>query len=140
MAPQAARSKEPVVVARDLRMTYTLRHDFGPVRILHVLDGIDLEVSRGETLGLVHESGCGKSTLARSIVPPTPSWGGMLADAGENSVYLVAWWLVLFPGLALLSSTLAFNILGDSLRDALDPKGHGMKSRGPAQSAKGPAK
>jgi hypothetical protein len=53
----------------------------------------------------------------------------MLADAGANSVYLVAWWLVIFPGIALLTSTLAFNILGDGLRDALDPKGRRIKPR-----------
>ncbi|MDU8357133.1 hypothetical protein RYA05_36140, partial [Pseudomonas syringae pv. actinidiae] len=56
------------------------------------------------------------------IVPPTPSWGGMLADASSNSLYLVAWWMVFVPGTALLLTTLAFNILGDGLRDALDPK------------------
>ncbi len=63
------------------------------------------------------------SFLGMGIVPPAPSWGGMLADAAANSIYLVAWWLVLIPGLALLLTTLAFNILGDGLRDALDPKG-----------------
>lgn len=63
------------------------------------------------------------SFLGMGIVPPAPSWGGMLADAAANSIYLVAWWLVLIPGLALLFTTLAFNILGDGLRDALDPKG-----------------
>ncbi|ATN36669.1 ABC transporter permease (plasmid) [Rhizobium sp. ACO-34A] len=62
------------------------------------------------------------SFLGLGIVPPTPSWGGMLADAAGNSIYLVAWWLVIFPGAALLMTTLAFNILGDGLRDALDPK------------------
>lgn len=62
------------------------------------------------------------SFLGLGIVPPTPSWGGMLADAAGNSIYLVAWWLVIFPGAALLTTTLAFNILGDGLRDALDPK------------------
>ena len=69
------------------------------------------------------------SFLGLGITPPTASWGGMLADAGANSVYLVAWWLVVFPGLALLMSTLAFNILGDGLRDALDPKGRRIKPR-----------
>lgn len=69
------------------------------------------------------------SFLGLGITPPTPSWGGMLAEAGANSIYLVAWWLVLFPGLALLGSTLAFNILGDGLRDALDPKGRRVKRR-----------
>ena len=62
------------------------------------------------------------SFLGMGIVPPTPSWGGMLADASSNSLYLVAWWMVFFPGTALLATTLAFNIFGDSLRDALDPK------------------
>jgi len=63
------------------------------------------------------------SFLGMGIVPPAPSWGGMLADAAGNSLYLVASWLVLIPGLALLFTTLAFNILGDGLRDALDPRG-----------------
>lgn len=62
------------------------------------------------------------SFLGLGIVPPAPSWGGMLADAASNSIYLVAWWLVLVPGLALLLTTLSFNLLGDGLRDALDPK------------------
>ena len=62
------------------------------------------------------------SFLGMGIVPPTQSWGGMLADASSNSLYLVAWWMVFVPGTALLLTTLAFNILGDGLRDALDPK------------------
>lgn len=61
------------------------------------------------------------SFLGLGIVPPAPSWGGMLAEAANNSIYMFAWWLVLFPGLALLLTTLSFNILGDALRDALDP-------------------
>lgn len=61
------------------------------------------------------------SFLGLGIIPPAPSWGGMLADAANNSIYMFAWWLVLFPGLALLFTTLSFNILGDTLRDALDP-------------------
>ncbi|MDT4867350.1 hypothetical protein FQZ97_1022520 [compost metagenome] len=51
----------------------------------------------------------------------------MLAEAANNSIYMFAWWLVLFPGLALLLTTLSFNILGDALRDALDPSS--MKHR-----------
>ncbi|PPL19176.1 ABC transporter permease [Microterricola pindariensis] len=61
------------------------------------------------------------SFLGLGIVPPTPSWGGMLADAANNSLYLVAWWMVIVPGTALLVTTLSFNLLGDGLRDALDP-------------------
>lgn len=77
------------------------------------------------------------SYLGMGIVPPTPSWGGMLADAGANSIYLVAWWLVVFPGLALLASTLAFNILGDGLRDALDPSARGRAVLRKKKSTKG---
>jgi len=61
------------------------------------------------------------SFLGLGIIPPTPSWGDMLAEA--IGYYQVAWWFILFPGLALLATTLAFNLLGDSLRDALDPRG-----------------
>ncbi len=60
------------------------------------------------------------SFLGVGVVPPTPSWGGMLSDA--INYYQVAWWFVVFPGLALLATTLAFNLLGDSVRDAFDPR------------------
>lgn len=52
--------------------------------------------------------------------PPTPEWGTMLADSRE--FILRAWWVVTFPGLAILITVVAFNIMGDGLRDALDPK------------------
>lgn len=69
------------------------------------------------------------SFLGLGIVPPAPSWGGMLADAAANSIYLVAWWLVIVPGTVLLLTTLSFNILGDGLRDALDPKARPVRLR-----------
>jgi peptide/nickel transport system permease protein len=59
------------------------------------------------------------SFLGLGVPPPTPTWGGMLSDS--LGFYQVAWWFPLFPGLALLATTLAFNLLGDSVRDALDP-------------------
>jgi dipeptide transport system permease protein len=58
--------------------------------------------------------------LGLGAQPPTPEWGTMLADARE--FVLRAWWVVTFPGLAILVTVLAFNLLGDGLRDALDPK------------------
>lgn len=61
------------------------------------------------------------SFLGLGVPPPTPTWGGMLSDS--LAFYQVAWWFPLFPGLALLATTLAFNLLGDSVRDALDPAG-----------------
>jgi peptide/nickel transport system permease protein len=60
------------------------------------------------------------SFLGLGVVPPTPSWGNMLSDA--EAYYKVAWWFVIYPGTALLLTTLAFNLLGDSVRDALDPR------------------
>jgi len=66
------------------------------------------------------------SFLGLGVLPPTPSWGNMLSDSLQ--FYQVAWWFVLFPGLALLLTTLAFNLLGDSVRDALDPGGQRLVS------------
>ena len=60
------------------------------------------------------------SFLGLGVVPPTPTWGNMLSDA--ESYYKVAWWFIIFPGGALLLTTLAFNLLGDGVRDALDPR------------------
>ncbi len=60
------------------------------------------------------------SYLGLGIQPPTASWGNILADA-EN-FYQVAWWYVVFPAAALLITTLAFNLLGDGIRDAMDPR------------------
>jgi peptide/nickel transport system permease protein len=61
------------------------------------------------------------SFLGLGVVPPTASWGNMLSES--LSFYQVAWWFELFPGLFLLATTLSFNLLGDSVRDALDPRG-----------------
>ena len=58
--------------------------------------------------------------LGLGAQPPASEWGTMLADARE--FVLRAWWVVTFPGLAILVAVLAFNLLGDGLRDALDPK------------------
>ncbi len=58
--------------------------------------------------------------LGMGAQPPTPEWGTMLADARE--FILRAWWVVTLPGLAILITVLAINLVGDGLRDALDPK------------------
>ncbi|KMO27445.1 ABC transporter permease subunit [Methylobacterium aquaticum] len=58
--------------------------------------------------------------LGLGAQPPAPEWGTMLADARE--FVLRAWWVVTFPGLIILVTVLAFNLVGDGLRDALDPK------------------
>ncbi len=60
------------------------------------------------------------SYLGLGIPPPTADWGQMISEA--QTIYQQAWWFLVFPSLALLITTLAFNILGDGVRDALDPR------------------
>ena len=62
------------------------------------------------------------SFLGIGVPPTTPSWGRMLADASVQGTYTVAPWTMVFPGIFLFATTLAFNLVGDGLRDALDPK------------------
>ena len=61
----------------------------------------------------------GLSFLGLGAVPPTPDWGAMVSDGVQN---FSSWWIAAFPGLAILTVVLAFNFLGDALRDALDPR------------------
>lgn len=61
------------------------------------------------------------SYLGLGIQPPQASWGNILSD-GQSSLLLGAWWLIVFPTLFVIFATLSFNFLGDSLRDALDPR------------------
>jgi len=60
------------------------------------------------------------SYLGVGVQPPNASWGAMLADATQ--IFDTAWWYMVFPGAALLLTVLAFNLLGDGLQDALNPK------------------
>ncbi|HUF77567.1 MAG TPA: ABC transporter permease [Thermoanaerobaculia bacterium] len=60
------------------------------------------------------------SFLGFGVQPPTPSWGNIVADGRD--VLLTAWWISTFPGLAIVLAVLAFNLLGDRLRDLLDPR------------------
>jgi len=62
----------------------------------------------------------GLSFLGLGVQPPTASWGTMVADGRDH--LLGAWWVATFPGLAIVLTVLAFNLVGDGLRDALDPR------------------
>jgi peptide/nickel transport system permease protein len=77
-------------------------------------------------LSIVFESTM--SFLGIGVLPPTATWGNMLAES--LPYYRVAWWFVAFPGLALLITTMAFNLLGDSVRDAFDPRGDQFRTTG----------
>jgi len=60
------------------------------------------------------------SVLGVGVPPTQPSWGNMLAEA--RTFIVLAWWMALFPGLAIMITVLGLNLFGDGLRDALDPK------------------
>lgn len=81
------------------------------------------------------------SFLGVGVPPTTPSWGRMLSEGGSNFTF--AWWMMVFPGVFLFLTTLAFNLVGDGLRDALDPKMSSVRSkkskREAAQEASGEA-
>ena len=64
-------------------------------------------------------NGC-LSFLGAGIPRPTPTWGSMIADGRD--LIVVAWWMAMFPGLAIMLTVLSLNLLGDWLRDYLDPK------------------
>jgi len=61
------------------------------------------------------------SYLGLGVQIPTPSWGNMLQD-GQRDLIMGAWWMTVFPGMAIFLTVLAFNLMGDGLRDALDPR------------------
>jgi peptide/nickel transport system permease protein len=96
----------------------------GPIRILgvHVLPNVigPLLILASMDVPVVVTIEAGLSFLGLGVPQSTPSWGGMLSDAIR--IFEVAWWLMLFPGLFLVITTLSFNLLGDGLRDALDPR------------------
>ncbi|WP_022873231.1 ABC transporter permease [Nesterenkonia alba] len=79
------------------------------------------------------------SFLGAGVPPPAPSWGNMLLD-GKNLIY-TAWWMTVFPGVFIMSTILAINLLGDGLRDLLDPtyrsktSGRKRKARKAARAA-----
>jgi peptide/nickel transport system permease protein len=60
------------------------------------------------------------SFLGLGVQPPTPSWGNILT-AGKDNIE-IAWWLSLFPGLAILLTVMSYNLLGEGIREAIDPR------------------
>jgi len=96
----------------------------GPTRIVidHLLPNLApallVQAAIQASLAILAEAGL--SYVGLGVQPPTPSWGRMLA--GAQTLIESAPWLALFPGLAILTTTLALSLLGDGLRDALDPR------------------
>ncbi len=95
----------------------TLRLMFDTV-LPNCLGPLIVQVSLGFASAILDAAALG--FLGLGAQPPTPEWGTMLAGALE--FYQRAWWVLTFPGLAILVTVLAFNLFGDGLRDAIDPK------------------
>jgi peptide/nickel transport system permease protein len=114
----ALRSAEFVLAARTLGIRSS--------RIIfsHILPNAMGPIIVSATLGIggVILAEAALSYLGLGIQPPTPSWGNMLQSAQNPQIMLGAWWYPLFPGFMILITVLAFNFVGDGLRDAFDPK------------------
>ena len=110
------REREFIQAARALGMSQ--------FRILmrHIIPNVLAPVIVTATLGIgntiVMEAGL--SFLGLGVQPPTPTWGSMVAEGKDNLIG--AWWVATFPGLTIVLVVLAFNLVGDGLRDALDPR------------------
>ncbi|CAA9355811.1 MAG: ABC transporter, permease protein 2 (cluster 5, nickel/peptides/opines) [uncultured Microvirga sp.] len=85
----------------------------------NVLPAMAVQISLN--LGWAILNAAGLSFIGLGVRPPTPEWGVMVAE-GARFITTGKWWLVAFPGLALMLSVLCFNLLGDGLRDILDPR------------------
>lgn len=116
-----------VLVIRELEFVQAERAlgaNDARILILHVLPSVVAPVVIAATLGvagaIMAESSL--SFLGLGVQPPTPSWGSMIADGRDLYQLRHAPWTSLFPGLAIGAAVLGFNLLGDALRDALDPR------------------
>ena len=109
--------KEYILAARSVGEGH------GRVITRHVVPNILSPIIVQTTMGLANAilSAAALGFLGLGAIPPEPEWGAMLGDSYR---YLAsgAWWAVVFPGVAIMLSVLGFNLLGDGLRDALDPK------------------
>jgi peptide/nickel transport system permease protein len=105
-----------------VQAAHALGYPRSRIVLRHLVPNVLAPVIVAATLGvgdtIVLEAGL--SFLGLGVQPPTPSWGTMVAAGRDN--LLGAWWLATFPGLAIVVTVLAFNLVGDGLRDALDPR------------------
>ncbi|MBA4159134.1 MAG: ABC transporter permease [Gemmatimonadetes bacterium] len=110
------REREFVQAARALGMSD------GRIITRHIIPNTLAPIIVYATLGIGNTIlvEAGLSFLGLGVQPPTPSWGNMIAD-GRDAL-ITAWWIATFPGLAIVFTVTAFNLLGDGLRDALDPR------------------
>jgi peptide/nickel transport system permease protein len=86
--------------------------------LLNIMSPIIVQVSLGVGMAILIEASL--SFLGLGIQPPTPAWGSMLNNGRQFMT--IAWWMTPFPGLAIFFTVLAFNFVGDGLREAFDPR------------------
>jgi peptide/nickel transport system permease protein len=113
-----AESRANYVGARRLQGVGSLRIMISDV-LPNCLSPVIVQATLLLAIGIIIEASV--SFVGLGVQPPQPSWGNMLADA-RNYLFSGEWWLSVFPGAAISLSVVAFNLLGDGLRDALDPR------------------
>lgn len=123
-----------VLVVRQLEYIQAIRAlGAGDLRIMiqHVLPNVLAPVVIAATLGVAGAimAEAALSFLGLGVPPPAPSWGSMIADGRDLEQLRRAPWTSVFPGIAIGAAVLGFNLLGDALRDALDPRQHYMAKK-----------
>ncbi len=124
-----------VLVVRQLEYIQAIRAlGAGDMRIMlqHVLPNVIAPVVIAATLGVAGAimAEAALSFLGLGVPPPAPSWGSMIADGRDLDQLRRAPWTSVFPGVAIGAAVLGFNLLGDALRDALDPRQHYKAKKG----------
>ncbi len=122
--------------ARLVRVETNIRRDAGYVAAARLSGNSEFRVLFGQvlpnllpimavqtslTMGYAILNAAGLSFIGLGVQPPTPEWGIMVSE-GASALLSGHWWVALFPGLMLLAAVFCFNILGDGLRDLLDPR------------------
>ncbi|RLQ85205.1 ABC transporter permease [Notoacmeibacter ruber] len=124
-APFARVARAPTIAVKRREYIEAGRSlGFTPFRIMgvHILPNIlsDIVVVGSLWMASAIRTEAALAFIGLGVRPPTPTWGGMIREGFDN--ILNGWWLIVFPSLSILFTVLALNILGDALRDAIDPK------------------
>ena len=125
VAPFARVARAPTISLRQRDFVEASRsYGCGPLRIMfrHILPNMisDVVVMSSLWLASAIRTEASLSFIGLGVPPPAATWGAMIREGFEN--ILDAWWLAVFPSLAILATVLALNLLGDALRDASDPR------------------
>jgi peptide/nickel transport system permease protein len=123
--PFARIARAPTIAVKEREFVdagRALGYSDSRILIVHILPNILPEILVMGSLWLANaiRTEASLAFVGLGVKPPTATWGGMIREGFEN--ILDAWWLAVFPSLAILLTVLALNLLGDALRDAIDPK------------------